>query len=106
VAICCRCAAYPNIVAAVAQAKAQMASADDRGHDKIGATAYANLDKKGTQQKVHISRKARIVPWICFRTALWTIAGTPWPNFPLMATMRRSLSSWESRRGLPTPVKR
>jgi hypothetical protein len=43
---------------------------------------------------------------ICFRTALWTIAGTPWPNFPLMATMRRSLSSWESRRGLPTPVER
>jgi hypothetical protein len=83
VAICCRCAAYPNIVAAVAQAKAQMASADDRGHDKIGATAYANLDKKGTQQKIHISRKARIVPWIGFRTALWTIAGTPWPNFTL-----------------------
>jgi hypothetical protein len=41
------------------------------GHDKIGATAYANLDKKGTQQKIHISRKARIVPWIGFRTALW-----------------------------------
>ena len=77
-----------------------------RGHDKIGATAYASLDKKGTEQKIHISRKARIVPWVCFRTALWTIAGTPWPNFPLMATMRRSLSSWESRRGLPTPVKR
>src|SRR3984885_5989919 len=31
-----------------------------RGHDKIGATAYANLDKKGTQQKIRISRKARI----------------------------------------------
>ena len=52
-----------------------------RGHDKIGATAYANLDKKETQQKIHISLKARIVPWIGFRTALWTIAGTPWPNF-------------------------
>jgi hypothetical protein len=77
-----------------------------RGHDKIGATAYASLDKKGTEQKIHISRKARIVPGICFRTALWMIAGTPWPNFPRMATMRRSLSSWESRRGLPTPVKR
>jgi hypothetical protein len=76
------------------------------GHDKIGATAYASLDKKGTEQKIHISRKARIVPGICFRTALWMIAGTPWPNFPRMATMRRSLSSWESRRGLPTPVKR
>ena len=75
------------------------------GHDKIGATAYASLDKKGTEQKIHISRKARIVPGICFRTALWMIAGTPWPNFPRMATMRRSLSSWESRRGLPTPVK-
>jgi hypothetical protein len=55
----------------------------NRGHDKIGATAYANLDRKGTQQKIHISRKARIVPWIGFRTALWTIAGTPWPNFTL-----------------------
>jgi hypothetical protein len=53
------------------------------GHDKIGATAYANLDKKGTQQKIRISRKARIVPWIGFRTALWTIAGTSWPNFRL-----------------------
>src|ERR1700733_1711731 len=30
-----------------------------RGHDKIGATAYASLDKKGTEQKIHISRKAR-----------------------------------------------
>ena len=58
-------------------------SAASWGHDKIGATAYANLDKKGTQQKIHISRKARIVPWIGFRTALWTIAGTPWPNFTL-----------------------
>ena len=53
------------------------------GHDKIGATAYASLDKKGTQQKIHISRKARIVPWIGFRTALWTIAGTPLPSFTL-----------------------
>ena len=53
------------------------------GHDKIGATAYANLDKKGTKQKIRISRKARIVRWIGFRTALWTIAGTPWPNFRL-----------------------
>jgi hypothetical protein len=53
-----------------------------RGHDKIGATTYASLDKKGTEQKIHIPRKARIVPWICFRTALWTIAGTPWAKFP------------------------
>jgi hypothetical protein len=34
----------------------------ERGHDKIGATAYANLDRKGTQQKIQTSRKARIVP--------------------------------------------
>ena len=33
-----------------------------RGHDKIGATAYANLDKRRIRQKIHISRKARIVP--------------------------------------------
>ena len=65
---------------AVADGKHQIPT---RGHDKIGATAYASLDKKGTQQKIHISRKARIVPWIGFRTALWTIAGTPWPNFTL-----------------------
>jgi hypothetical protein len=32
------------------------------GHDKIGATAYANLDRRGTQQKIQTSRKARIAP--------------------------------------------
>ena len=53
-----------------------------RVHDKIGATAYASLDKKGTEQKIHISRKARIVPGICFRTALWMIAGDTLAKFP------------------------
>ena len=38
------------------------AIAPPRGHDKIGATAYANLDKRRIRQKIHISRKARIVP--------------------------------------------
>ena len=75
------------------------------GHDKIGARAYAKLDKKGTQQKIHISRKARIVPWIGFRTALWTIAGTPWPNFRLWrqsgVRCLAGVASW-----LTTPVKR
>jgi len=29
--------------------EAKLAEGPDWGHDKIGATAYANLDKKGTQ---------------------------------------------------------
>jgi hypothetical protein len=64
----------------------QMASTI-RGHDKIGATAYANLDERGTQQNT-TSEAGRGRDRSELQTTLWTIAGTPQPNFALRRQLR------------------
>jgi hypothetical protein len=74
-----------------------------RGHDKIGATAYANLDRKGTQQK--IQRLGSCLEK-GFRNGVVDDRRDTLAKFRARATIRRSRSGWESRRGIPTPVKR
>jgi hypothetical protein len=47
-----------------------------RGHDKIGATAYANLDERGTQQNTTSGGRTR-QDRSRLQTTLWTTAGIP-----------------------------
>jgi hypothetical protein len=63
-----------------------------RGHDKIGATAYASLDKKGTQQKIHISEGSDRALDMLSNSVVDDCRDTL-AKFHAMATIRHSLSS-------------